>query len=119
MKRPLNILLWCVQAFLAFLFVNAGWPKFTGRGDMVELFTVVGFGQWLRYLTAILELSGAVLILVPKWSWVGATMLATVMIGACIAHIFILHVPLTTPGLLLLVTALVAWWRRPSPTSRG
>jgi uncharacterized membrane protein YphA (DoxX/SURF4 family) len=120
MKRPLNILLWCVQAFLAFLFVNAGWPKLAGRGDMIELFTVVGFGQWLRYLTALLELGGALLILVPRTSWIGATMLATVMVGASIAHIFILHVPVTTPAVVLLMTAFVVWGRgRPSPTSRG
>jgi hypothetical protein len=64
--RPLDILLWCVQAFLALVFVNASWAKLMGNPEMVALFTAVGVGQWLRYVTGILELTGAVLIMVPK-----------------------------------------------------
>lgn len=61
--RPLDILLWCVQAFLALVFVNASWAKLMGKPEMVALFTAVGFGQWFRYVTGILALTGAVLIM--------------------------------------------------------
>ena len=64
--RPLDILLWCVQAFLALVFVNASWAKLAGNAEMVALFSAVGAGQWFRYVTGILELTGAVPILVPK-----------------------------------------------------
>ena len=37
-----------------------------GKPEMVALFTAVGFGQWFRYVTGILELTGAVLIMVPR-----------------------------------------------------
>jgi putative oxidoreductase len=110
--RPLNILLWCVQTFLALLFVNASWAKLTGMPEMVELFTIVGIGQWFRYVTGILELTGAVLVIVPKTSRMGAALLATVMLGALAAHLFILYVPLTTPGVLFLMSAFVVWGRR-------
>src|SRR5512145_164047 len=59
--RPLNILLWCFQAFLALVFVSTAWAKLMGKPEMVALFTAVGFGQWFRYVTGILELTGAVL----------------------------------------------------------
>ena len=55
--RPLDILLWCVQAFLALVFVSASWAKLMGKPEMVALFTAVGFGQWFRYVTGILELT--------------------------------------------------------------
>ena len=58
-RHPLDILLWCVQALLALVFVSASWAKLTGKPEMVALFTAVGFGQWFRYVTGILELTGA------------------------------------------------------------
>jgi putative oxidoreductase len=105
--RPLDILLWCVRVFLAFVFVNAALAKLTGNAEMVALFTAVGVGQWLRYVTGILELTGAVLIMVPRTRRIGAALLATVMLGALAAHLVILHVPLTTPGVLFLASGVV------------
>src|SRR6266508_2383138 len=114
--RPLDILLWCVQALLALVFVNASWAKLMGTPDFVALFTAVGVGQWFRYVTGILELTGAVLILLPKTRRIGAALLATVMLGALTAHLFILHVPPTTPGVLFLMSGFVVRGRRgPSP----
>ena len=110
--RPLDILLWCVQAFLALVFVSASWAKLMGKPEMVALFTAVGFGQWFRYVTGILELTGAVLIMVPKTRRIGSALLATIMLGALTAHLFILHVPPTTPGVLFLVSCFVVWGLR-------
>jgi putative oxidoreductase len=110
--RPLNVLLWCVQAVLALVFVSTAWAKLMGKPEMVALFTAVGFGQWLRYVTGILELTGAVLIVVPKARRIGAALIATIMLGALTAHLFILHVPPTTPGVLLLMSGFVVRGRR-------
>ena len=110
--RPLNVLLWLVQAFLAFVFVGAGWAKVVGNPETVALFTAVGVGQWFRYVTGILELTGAVLIVVPRTRRIGAALLATVMLGALAAHLVILHVPLTIPGILFLMAGCVVWGRR-------
>ena len=111
-RRPLDILLWCVQVLLALVFVGSSWAKLTGKPEMVALFTAIGIGQWFRFVTGILELTGAVLILLPKTSRIGAAMLATVMLGALAAHLFILHVPPTTPGVLFLMSGFVVWGRR-------
>jgi len=79
---------------------------------MVALFTAVGSEQWLRYVTGILELTGAVLIMVPKTKRMGAALLATIMLGALTAHLFILHVSPTTPAVLFLLSGFVVWGRR-------
>ena len=110
--RALNVLPWCVQALLALVFLNASWQKLAGNPEMVALFAAVGVGQWFRYVTGILELTGAVLILVPKTRRAGAALLATVMLGALAAHLFVLHVPLTIPGVLFLLSVFVVWGRR-------
>jgi uncharacterized membrane protein YphA (DoxX/SURF4 family) len=111
-RAPLDVLLLCVQVILALVFVNASWAKLTGTPEMVALFSAVGLGQWFRYVTGILELTGAVLIMVPKTRRAGAALLATVMLGALAAHLFILHAPPTTPGVLFLMSGLVVWGRR-------
>ena len=113
-RRALHMLLWCVQAFLAFVFANASWAKLTGHPEMVQLFTLVGVGQWFRYVTGILELIGVVTILVPKTSRLGAGLLAMIMLGALTAHLFILHVAPTTPAVLCVLSTFVVWGRRPA-----
>ena len=110
--KALNLTLWCVQALLALTFLGAGSQKLMGAPAMVALFEAVGIGQWFRYVTGILELTGAVLIVVSKTRSIGAALLAAVMLGAITAHVFILHVPLTTPGVLFLMSGLVLWGRR-------
>ena len=39
---------------------------------MVDVFERAGFGQWLRYLTALLESGGAALLLRPSTTALGA-----------------------------------------------
>jgi putative oxidoreductase len=105
--RPLGILLWCIRALLALVFVSASWAKLMGTPEMVALFSAEGVGQWFRYATAILELTGAVLIVVPKTRSIGAALLATIMLGALTVHLFILHVPPTTPVVLFVMSSVV------------
>jgi putative oxidoreductase len=76
------------------------------------LFKAIGIGQWLRYVTGICEVTGALLIVEPKTRSLGAGLLAAVMLGAITAHLFVLHVPPTAPVVLLLLASFVLWGRR-------
>jgi uncharacterized membrane protein YphA (DoxX/SURF4 family) len=110
--KALNIILWCVQVVLALAFIGAGSQKLIGAPAMVALFKAIGIGQWFRYVTGICELTGAVLIVVPKTRSIGAALLAAVMLGAITAHLFVLHIPPTAPVVLLLLASFVLWGRR-------
>ncbi|AKV00219.1 hypothetical protein AKJ09_06882 [Labilithrix luteola] len=110
--KGLNIALWCVQVLLALAFLGASSAKLMGKPEMVAVFNAVGIGQWFRYVTGILELAGAVLIVVPKTRSVGAALLAMIMVGAIFAHLFVLHSPPTAPVVLLLLAGFVVWGRR-------
>ena len=59
-------LAWNLPLFLALVFTLAGSVKLMGRQGAVEEFRQIGFGQWFRYLTGILEVSGAIGVLIPK-----------------------------------------------------
>jgi len=82
------------------------------KPEMVALFTAVGFGQWFRCVTGILELTEAALVMVSKTGRIGAAMLGTIMLGALTAHLVIVHVALSTPGDLFLMSGFAVWGRR-------
>jgi putative oxidoreductase len=111
-SKTANIALWILQALLALAFAGAASGKLLGKPEMVALFETVGVGQWFRYVTGFAELTGAVLIVVPRTKFFGAALLSTVMVGAVLTHLFILHNAPTAPAILLVLTGVVAWARR-------
>lgn len=107
-----NIALWTLQVLVALAFVAAGSGKLLGSADMIALFEAVGIGQWFRYVTGLLEVLGAALLIVPSKAAFGAVLLACVMAGAVVAHLTVLHTAATAPLVLFALTALIAWGRR-------
>jgi hypothetical protein len=79
---------------------------------MIALFDAVGIGQWFRYVTGSLEVLGALLLVVPGKTALGAVLLACVMAGAVVAHLTILHTAATAPLVLFALAAIIAWGRR-------
>ena len=110
--KAANIALWVVQIVLALAFLGASSGKLLGKPEMVGLFEAIGIGQWLRYVTGLLEATGAVLIVVPRTKAFGAVLLGMVMIGAVLTHLVILHNAPTAAGVLLILAGIVAWGRR-------
>jgi len=106
---------WILAVLLAGLFIYVGGAKLTGNPGMVREFAQIGIGQWFRYFTGILEVGGAVGVLIPTIRFWAALLIAAVMVGATVTNLFILHIPVLarlTAALLGLALAL-AWLRRP------
>src|SRR5450432_1063017 len=118
-----NIALWVVQILLALAFAGAASGKLLGNPDMVGLYSVIGIGQWFRFVTGLLELTGAILIVIPRTKFFGAALLGMIMVGAVVTHVFILHSAPTAPAVLFLFAGIVAWGRRgalkPALSRRG
>jgi uncharacterized membrane protein YphA (DoxX/SURF4 family) len=110
--KIVNVGLWVLQIAAAGMFLMVGFFKLSGNPQMVGLFEAIGLGQWFRYLTGALEVSGAFLLLIPRTSGLGALMLAGVMVGAVLTHVFIVGGSPLMAIVLLVVTGLVAWGRR-------
>jgi putative oxidoreductase len=107
-----NITLWTLQILTAAMFLFAGGAKLAGAVGTVAAFDTIGFGQWFRYLTGSLEVTCAILLLIPRASAIGAALLAAIMVGAIATHLFILGGSPAVPIVLLLITTTVAWKRR-------
>src|SRR5882672_4149588 len=110
--KAANIALWVVQILLALAFAGAASGKLLGKPEMVGLYEVIGIGQWFRYVTGLLELTGAILIVVPRTKFFGTALLSMVMVGAVLTHLFILHSAPTAAAVLLVLAGIVAWGRR-------
>jgi putative oxidoreductase len=110
--KGLNIGLWIVQGLLALAFVGAASGKLLGKPEMVGLYDAIGIGQWFRYVTGLVEIAGAVLVVIPKTRLVGAGLLAGTMLGAIATHLLILHNAPTAPVVLLALASFVLWGRR-------
>jgi len=110
--KIINVGLWILQIGAAGMFLMVGFLKLSGDAQMVGLFDAIGLGQWFRYLTGSLEVLGALLLLIPRLSGLGALMLFGVMTGAVVTHVFIVGGSPLMAIILLIVTGVVAWARR-------
>jgi len=126
MKFSFPIYSWLIMAgpitlFVAIIFMLAGAAKLMSGPGVIEEFRQIGFGQWLRYFTGILEIAGAIGVLIPTLRFRAALLIATVMAGATVTNLFILHIP-ALAGLtaaLMALTLTLAWqWRPRMKTSR-
>lgn len=110
--RGANIAAWVLQILLAAAFLAAAGAKLAGVAMMIESFEQIGLGQGFRYVTAIVEIIGAVALLAPHATVLGALWLAATMTGATFAHLLRLHTS-PAPALVLLTLCLaLAWLRR-------
>ena len=83
-------ILLAIRALLTLAFVAAGLAKLSGAQMMVDEFGMLGLGQWFRYVTGIIEIVSAILLWVPGLTAIGAGLEVCVVVGALIAHIFVL-----------------------------
>jgi putative oxidoreductase len=107
------VLVRILQGIAVLVFVAAGGAKLAGAPQMVAMFAKVGFGQWFRYFTGLLEIAGAVGLLLPGYAFYAALLLAIVMVGAVIAQIAVIAGSPVVPIAMLLLTGLIAYLRKP------
>jgi len=98
-----------LRVVLACAFVAAGSAKLAGVPMMVATFDAIGVGHWFRYLTGLIEVGSAVLLVVPGKQVYGAGLLACTMIGAVLAHLLVLG-PSAVPAIVLGGLAAVIVW---------
>jgi putative oxidoreductase len=113
LRRPSRrIGAWTLQAILAAAFLAAGSAKLAGVPYMVDLFNQIGVGQWFRLVTGIVEVAGAIALVVPGLASIGAAWLGSTMVFAVATHLFILHTSPAPAIVLGLLNALVVYLRR-------
>lgn len=90
-----------LRALLTLAFVGAGTAKLMGVDMMVATFDAIGVGQWFRYVTGAIEVGGAILLWLPRRQVLAASLLGATMVGAVLAHLFILGAAEGVPAVVL------------------
>lgn len=105
--------LWALQGLLALVFAGSAVPKVTAQPDAVAGFADLGFGTAGMVTIGVLELIGAVALLVPRLCGLAALAFVGLMTGAVALTVLRLDaVDAVFPAVLLLLAAVVTWGRR-------
>ena len=94
------------------LFLYLGGSKLLGAPAAVRLFRDIGWGQWFRYVTGVVEASGAIMLLIPALAGASALLLMSVMMAATGVELFVLHRPPAAAVGCLCAHTVIAWGRR-------
>jgi uncharacterized membrane protein YphA (DoxX/SURF4 family) len=113
--------MWALRVVLGLVFLLVGTTKLTSTGNTVEYFAAIGWGQWFRYLTGLLDVLGAVLLFVPRWTCYGAFLLAcSAGLAAVISFTVLRGNPdwggttlIAVPLVMTLLAVGLAWLTRP------
>ena len=101
-----------LRVLLAIEFAGGGLMKLGGAESMVTLFADIGAGQWFRYVVGVLEIAGAVGLLIPLVASVAAVGLAALMTGALVTRAVVLDGTPAIEALFLVATAALGYDRR-------
>lgn len=114
------IVVWVVSGLLAAVFATTGIAKLIGRDPIgLQAAAMNGFPQWIRTIVGLVEVSGAIALLVPPVAAVAASMLALLMVPATITQWVSGEPGLFVPVLLFALLLLVAWRRNPAIVRDG
>jgi putative oxidoreductase len=83
---------WLVRTGIAVAFVIFGLEKFNGP-QWVKIFQQIGWGQWFRYFTGVVEIAGGALLLLPWTVTAGLALLVCTMGSATLIWVFVLGPP--------------------------
>lgn len=105
---------WILQLLLALLFLMAALTKFAGAEQSVQVFEGMHADPWLRYTIGVLEIFGAIGLVVPRACALAAACLAALMVGAAIAQAATVGSGIQVPVIYLVLSLAVLFFRRRS-----
>ena len=109
--RAGNIGLWVLQVLVAAMFAFAGYTKLVGDAQMAAS---MGFGLSGLHIVGVLEIAGAVGLLLRGVAGFAGVCLVALMVGATIDTIVMLGLSplIAAPVVTLILVTIIAWGRR-------
>ena len=104
-----SLLTWLFRIVAAIIMLQSLFFKFSGADVSIYIFSRLGMEPWGRIGTGIIELISAVLILIPRTTWLGAALGLGTMSGAIFFHLTTLGIEVNEDGGQLFVYAVITW----------
>lgn len=111
-SKAFKVISWALRILAAAAFLAAGSAKLAGLPMMNAIFEQIGIGQWFRVLTGLVEVVGALALLIPATARFGGLLLATTMVFAVLTHLFVIGGSPVPAIVLLAITGTIAWLHR-------
>ena len=110
-SKTLTTAIWIVRILLFALFLFEGVDKLGSRPLWIQIFERIGWGQWFRYFTGVVETAGAIAMLIPSLTPIAVVLLGSVMVGALLTHGLVVGVgPQSVIVTILIALILVVGW---------
>jgi uncharacterized membrane protein YphA (DoxX/SURF4 family) len=90
--KIITYLTWTLQLVAAIILLQTLYFKFTAAPESVYIFSKLHAEPYGRIGSGIVELIAAVLLLTPRYSWLGALLAMGVMAGAIFSHLTVLGI---------------------------
>jgi uncharacterized membrane protein YphA (DoxX/SURF4 family) len=104
---------WMLRGAIALVFILEGADKFGSSTSWINLFQQIGFGQWFRYFTGVVEVLGGLLVLIPWTVTAGLALLACTMASAALILAFVVGRPQDSVfSGAFLIGLMTFWWNR-------
>jgi len=105
----ITVLSWLLRIAAAIILLQTLFFKFTAAPESVYIFTKVGAEPWGRIGSGVIELIAAILILTPRFTWLGSLLAMGVMAGAVRSHLTVLGIEVQGDKGLLFALALIVF----------
>lgn len=115
-----SILFHIARLLAAVIMLQTLFFKFSASAESVYIFSTIGMEPWGRIGVGVAELIAAVLLVITRWSWLGALLGIGLMAGAVGMHLTLLGIEIMGDGgylfalalLVLVCSALVLYLQR-------
>jgi uncharacterized membrane protein YphA (DoxX/SURF4 family) len=104
-----KVLSWLLRIAAAIILLQTLYFKFTGAPESVYIFTKVHTEPWGRIGSGVMELVAAILLLTPRYTWLGSVLAAAATAGAILSHLTLLGIEVQGDKGLLFGLALVVF----------
>lgn len=98
---------WVLRLVASIILLQTLYFKFSSAEESVYIFSKIGIEPYGRIGSGIAELIVAILILIPRTTWIGALGGSAIMIGAIFLHLFVLGIRIKDDGGFLFALAII------------
>ena len=107
MKSPSNIITWILRIVPALIMLQTLFFKFSAAPESVYIFTKLGIEPWGRIGIGCIELVASILLLIPRFTFIGAFLTVGISAGAIFSHLTQLGIVVQDDGGELFILACI------------
>ena len=109
MSTAVRVVSWILRITAAIILLQTLYFKFTGAPESVYIFSKVHAEPWGRIGSGIMELVASILLLTPRYTWLGSLLAVAATAGAILSHLTLLGIEVQGDKGLLFALAIIVF----------